>query len=199
MLAKQGWSSGTGLGAKKEGIVTPVESKLRPRAMGIGHGGFRERTDSNKREAIRSVSIFSPCSSLQTRRVDADLLLHILFSRRRGDEVDSDEERKKMRKSAAAREPVKGRRRADPLGGSYGEDSSSGTPSKDQQPWRKQKKVKIRVEHKTYEQIIAEAGENASVGGSGVGMIIDATGATVSAFLDPSSPLLALRLCRYDL
>ena len=53
MLAKQGWASGTGLGAKQEGIVTPVESKLRPRAMGIGHNGFRERTDQSKREAIR--------------------------------------------------------------------------------------------------------------------------------------------------
>ena len=67
-------------------------------------------------------------------------------------------------------------------------DDSDGTPNrKDQQPWRKTKKVKIRVEHKTYEQIIAEAGENAHAG-AGVGMIIDATGATVS--LELSSFLL---------
>lgn len=53
MLAKQGWATGTGLGAAGKGIVTPVESKLRPRNMGIGNQGFKERTEQSRREAIR--------------------------------------------------------------------------------------------------------------------------------------------------
>ena len=44
--------------------------------------------------------------------------------------------------------------------------------------WKRPKKVKTKVEHKTYEQIVAEAGQE--VAPAGVGMIIDATGATVS-------------------
>jgi hypothetical protein len=38
------------------------------------------------------------------------------------------------------------------------------------------------VEHKTYEQIVAEAGQDAAP--AGIGMIIDATGATVSTHGD---------------
>ena len=43
--------------------------------------------------------------------------------------------------------------------------------------WKKPKKVKTKVEHKTYEQIIAEAGQESVV--PGIGQIIDATGAVV--------------------
>lgn len=41
------------MGAAGKGIVTPVESKLRPRNMGIGNQGFKERTEQSRREAIR--------------------------------------------------------------------------------------------------------------------------------------------------
>jgi tuftelin-interacting protein 11 len=43
--------------------------------------------------------------------------------------------------------------------------------------WKRPKKVKTKVEHKTYEQIVAEAGQETS--SAGIGVIIDATGATV--------------------
>ena len=46
--------------------------------------------------------------------------------------------------------------------------------------WKKPKKVKRKVEHKTYEEIIAEAGQDVP---SGIGQIIDATGATVRDFI----------------
>ncbi|WVQ81525.1 hypothetical protein IAT38_003649 [Cryptococcus sp. DSM 104549] len=43
-----------------------------------------------------------------------------------------------------------------------------------EQGWKKQKKVKVKVEHKTYEQLLAEAGDAAA--GTGVGLVLDARG-----------------------
>lgn len=127
MLAKMGWQAGTGLGTTGEGIVTPVESKLRPRGMGLAFKGFKEKTEQAKAEA-----------------------------RRRGEVVSDDEERPAARKGRKAAKAQEDRTDA----------------------WKKPKKVKTRIEHKTYEQIIAEAGEEAPQ--AGLGQIIDATGATVS-------------------
>jgi len=53
MFEKMGWTAGTGLGVKGVGIVTPVESKLRPQKMGIAFKGFKEKTEQSKREAKR--------------------------------------------------------------------------------------------------------------------------------------------------
>lgn len=46
-------SQGTGLGTEGEGIVTPIESKLRPMRAGIAHGGFKEKTKQSVAEAKR--------------------------------------------------------------------------------------------------------------------------------------------------
>ena len=146
MLAKMGWQVGTGLGVTGEGIVTPVESKLRPQKMGIAFRGFKEKTEQSKMEA-----------------------------RRRG-EVVSDDEDVKARKS---KKGTKEQKRSD--------------------VWKKPKKVKTKLEHKTYEQILAEAGHE--VPAAGIGQIIDATGAVVSFFLHfktifqllIASPVLAAR------
>ncbi len=43
--------------------------------------------------------------------------------------------------------------------------------------WKKSKKVKTKIEHKTYEQIIAETAQGSAA--PGIGQIIDATGAVV--------------------
>jgi len=53
MLEKMGWTAGTGLGVEGAGIVTPVESKLRPQKTGIAFKGFKEKTEQSKREAKR--------------------------------------------------------------------------------------------------------------------------------------------------
>lgn len=125
MLAKMGWKAGTGLGATGEGIIIPVESKLRPKNVGIAYKGFKEKTEQSKLEA-----------------------------RRRGDIISDDEELPPtVRKAKEAKE-----KRSD--------------------AWKQPKKVKIKIEHKTYEQIVAEAGQEPSE--VSVGPIIDATGREVS-------------------
>lgn len=50
MLEKMGWNVGKGLGAGGEGIVNPVETKLRPARMGLSFRGFDERTEQAKME-----------------------------------------------------------------------------------------------------------------------------------------------------
>jgi tuftelin-interacting protein 11 len=127
MMEKMGWEAGMGLGTTGEGIVIPVESKVRPKNMGIAFKGFKEKTEQSKLEA-----------------------------KRRGEVVSDDEDEAKPKKGGkkTAKEP----KRSD--------------------AWKKPKKAKIKVEHKTYEQIVAEAGQDAAP--AGIGMIIDATGATVS-------------------
>ena len=134
MLAKMGWQAGTGLGVTGEGIVTPIESKLRPQKMGIAFKGFREKTEQSKMEA-----------------------------RRRGAAISDDEDENTKRFRRKAKEQAE--KRSD--------------------VWKHPKKRKVRIEHKTYEQIIAEAEE---VAAPGIGQIIDATGAVVGVSF--SGPLL---------
>ncbi|KAL4066017.1 GC-rich sequence DNA-binding factor-like protein-domain-containing protein [Scleroderma citrinum] len=89
-----GWQTGTGLGVSGEGIVTPIESKLRPKNIGIAFKGFKEKTRTpaqDKEEADAAISV-------EARQV-------------------------KEKKSEA---------------------------------WRKPRKVKTKIEYKTYEEIIAE-------------------------------------------
>ncbi|EGN92250.1 hypothetical protein SERLA73DRAFT_117569 [Serpula lacrymans var. lacrymans S7.3] len=117
-----GWEAGTGLGTTGEGIVIPVESKLRPKGMGIAFKGFKEKTEQSKLEA-----------------------------RRRGEVVSDDEEVKPRKKKGDQQQ-------------------------KKSDAWKRPKKVKVKVEHKTYEQIVAEAGEEPA--SSNIGQIIDATGRT---------------------
>ncbi|KAK0501366.1 GC-rich sequence DNA-binding factor-like protein-domain-containing protein [Armillaria luteobubalina] len=126
MLAKMGWQAGTGLGTTGEGIVTPVETKMRPGRVGIAFRGFKERTEQSKMEA-----------------------------RRRGEVVSDDEEDSKVKKAKKREKAAKEKRSA---------------------VWKNPKKIKTKIEHKTYEEILADAGENVS-SASGVGQIIDATGA----------------------
>lgn len=129
MLAKMGWQAGSGLGATGEGIVVPIESKLRPQKMGIAFKGFKEKTAQSKLEA-----------------------------KRRGEVVSDEEDEKVKKHRKKAREQQEKRSDA----------------------WKRPKKVKTKTEHKTYEQILEEAGE-APVA-AGLGQIIDATGAVVCHF-----------------
>lgn len=127
MLAKMGWQAGTGLGTTGEGIVTPVESKLRPQKMGIAFKGFKEKTEQSKLEAKRRGEVVSDDEDAKTKKF-----------------------KRKVKEQAEKRSDV----------------------------WKRPKKVKTKVEHKTYEQIVAEAGQDAPAA-AGIGQIIDATGAVV--------------------
>ncbi|KAK0202663.1 GC-rich sequence DNA-binding factor-like protein-domain-containing protein [Desarmillaria ectypa] len=138
MLAKMGWQAGAGLGTTGEGIVTPVETKMRPGRAGIAFRGFKEKTEQSKMEA-----------------------------RRRGEVVSDNEEDEKVKKARRREKEAKEKRSA---------------------VWKNPKKIKTKIEHKTYEEILADAGENVS-SASGFGQIIDATGAVpreVSSLADIS-------------
>lgn len=84
--------------------------------------------------------------------------------RRQGKVASDDEDDAKVVKGKGPKQSKKGDQRSD--------------------VWKRPKKVKTKIEHKTYEQIVAEAGEEPVQ--SSLGQIIDATGATVSAFVDQS-------------
>ncbi|KAH7096395.1 TFP11-domain-containing protein [Auriculariales sp. MPI-PUGE-AT-0066] len=128
LMAKMGWESGTGLGASGEGMVTPVETKLRPTKMGIAFKGFKERTDQAKTEA-----------------------------KRRGEDISDDETNRKKSKKPVDRSAA------------WKEKPNAG-PSKRKSRARK-------VEHKTYEQILEEAGAEGTPQQQQQQIIIDATGA----------------------
>ncbi|QRW17181.1 Tuftelin-interacting protein 11 [Rhizoctonia solani] len=136
MLASMGWEAGTGLGANRQGIITPIESKLRPQKAGIAYKGFSEKTDQSKREAKRKAKM-------------------------EGKAVSSDEDEPSMGKKKKSK-------------AKFGDDHREGA---EKPAWKRPKKSKIRVEHKTYEEIVRDAGVDTAT--AGVGQIIDATGAVL--------------------
>jgi tuftelin-interacting protein 11 len=77
-------------------------------------------------------------------------------ARRRGEVVSEDEDEKPGKK---------------------GRGKGSGNKEKSD-AWKRPRKVKVKIEHMSYEEILAEAGEEAPTS-TGLGQIIDATGATV--------------------
>ncbi|CAG8601989.1 7275_t:CDS:2 [Ambispora leptoticha] len=50
MMQKMGYNIGEGLGKSGEGIVKPIETKLRPGKLGLAYGGFKEKVTSEEEE-----------------------------------------------------------------------------------------------------------------------------------------------------
>ncbi|KAJ9104009.1 hypothetical protein QFC19_004143 [Naganishia cerealis] len=118
--------------------------------------------------------------------------------RARGEVFSSDEEAegRKNRKSKRDRNAEMGKAQQPSKG-----DSAS---------WKKQRKVKVKVEHKTYEQLIEEAGGDGAAADSGIGLVLDARGgelkevssiaaATASSHWTPSSDKTQLPELRHNL
>lgn len=83
-------------------------------------------------------------------------------ARRKGEKFSDDEDEEQQRS----------RRR----GKKGGQQKGSGGPRQDgpkEDGWKRQRKVKVKVEHKTYEQLVAEAADGAA---AGVGLVLDARG-----------------------
>jgi hypothetical protein len=60
-MLKMGYKVGEGLGKGGSGIVEPIDVKLRPQKMGLGHKGFDETTKAQKklREKVKSQYVLS--------------------------------------------------------------------------------------------------------------------------------------------
>lgn len=60
-MLKMGYKVGAGLGKGGSGIVEPIDVKLRPQKMGLGHKGFDETTKAQKklREKVKSQYVLS--------------------------------------------------------------------------------------------------------------------------------------------
>lgn len=85
-------AQGTGLGEQGRGIAAPLESRLRPKGMGIGHEGFAERTASAVAEAKR-------CVRLPSMRRGCKLTMH-----RRGVQMSDDEDEKAAKQKSRRRD-----------------------------------------------------------------------------------------------
>ncbi|KAI9711136.1 MAG: hypothetical protein M1812_007240 [Candelaria pacifica] len=70
MMAKMGYVEGQGLGTSGQGIINPIETKLRP--QGAGLGAVREKTEQAKeeakREAIRRGEVLEDSSEEERKR-----------------------------------------------------------------------------------------------------------------------------------
>ncbi|KAI8050875.1 GC-rich sequence DNA-binding factor-like protein-domain-containing protein [Syncephalis plumigaleata] len=70
LMMKMGHVPGTGLGESGQGIVRPIETKIRPGRVGIAFGGFKEKTAQAREDELRrglSVSDSEEEMDMETR------------------------------------------------------------------------------------------------------------------------------------
>lgn len=85
-------------------------------------------------------------------------------ARRKGEKFsdDEDEENQRNRRNKGKKGGAKG-----------GSQQKGGSQEPKEDGWKKQRKIKVKVEHKTYEQLVAEAADGTA---AGVGLVLDARG-----------------------
>ncbi|KAJ3384229.1 hypothetical protein HDU80_001030 [Chytriomyces hyalinus] len=71
-----GYKPGSGLGKDGVGIVNPIDVKLRPQKMGIGHKGFDERTNTVKLEQAMKRAELAKVSVDQWKRGNKKKVSH---------------------------------------------------------------------------------------------------------------------------
>jgi len=91
MLQKMGWVKGRAIGKSAQGVVNPIEARLRPTGLGLGFGGYHETTAKAKQQQKRILHAGDGAAAA----ADDD------------DDDDSDDEH------AAARRKAKARAKAD--------------------------------------------------------------------------------------
>ncbi|KAE8255215.1 hypothetical protein A4X13_0g3111 [Tilletia indica] len=151
MLASLGWS-GAGLGKDGEGMVKPIDVQLRPVKAGLAFGGRTEMTKQTKAEEKRR-------------------------GHREGSGSGSEEDEEESSGGEGRR--AGRRKKADKKGKGKGKgkEKEGGQARVEERSWTKREKKprKPRVEHRSYEELIEEAGGMPETD-PGVGKVYDAMG-----------------------
>ena len=169
MLEKMGWTRGSAIGKHAQGVVNPLEQKLRPNSMGLGYGGFKETTTKAKLQQER---ILHADDAAAPKDDDSD---------------ESDEELKRERRKA---------RQAAGGGGAGGAAAAGGAKA---QHWKKheRRELHIKTAAELKEQwaksaaLPAAAAGGASGGDAGVTKIVDMRGVETRVHASVSSALAA--------
>ncbi|CAD6966932.1 unnamed protein product [Tilletia controversa] len=145
MLASLGWS-GAGLGKDGEGMVKPIDVQLRPEKAGLAFGGRTEMTKQTKAEEKRRGHRAGSASASE------------------GEDASSANEGRRKKKAGK-----KGKGKS--------KEKDDAQPRAEERSWTKREKKprKPRVEHRSYEELIEEAGGIPETD-PGVGKVYDAMG-----------------------
>ncbi|RKP34560.1 GC-rich sequence DNA-binding factor-like protein-domain-containing protein [Dimargaris cristalligena] len=73
MMTRMGYTFGKGLGKNKEGIVNPIDTKLRPGKMGLAYRGFQEKTKPSHSDELKRYQWKTPIETSDGGDSDSSL------------------------------------------------------------------------------------------------------------------------------
>ena len=169
MLQKMGWVKGRAIGKSAQGVVNPIEARLRPTGLGLGFGGYHETTAKAKQQQKRILHAGDGAAAA----ADDD------------DDDDSDDEH------AAARRKAKARAKADMA-------TAQGPSAQEPrvQHWKKHERRELKV--KSAAELRAQWAAAEAVGGGvggvgGVGGAVLGVGGVGVSVAPNTAPILDLR------